>query len=83
MIYGHCVAICPREAIDNKRILLSNQISTKDFQKLSSEETKNFFNSRRSTRSYKETSVPSEKLINLVDIAHFASIVSNLQGYLI
>ncbi|MCS4467485.1 hypothetical protein JTT07_01895 [Clostridium botulinum] len=42
IIYGHCVAICPREAIDNKRILLSNQISTKDFQKLSSEETKNF-----------------------------------------
>ncbi|WP_236883278.1 hypothetical protein [Clostridium botulinum] len=47
MVCGHCVAICPREAIDNKRILLSNQISTKDFQKLSSEEIKSFFNSRR------------------------------------
>ncbi|HDK7139764.1 TPA: hypothetical protein PTV74_003645 [Clostridium botulinum] len=83
IVCGHCVAICPREAIDNKRILLSNQISTKDFQKLSSEEAKNFLNSRRLIRSYKETSVSREKLINLVDIAHFASIGSNLQGYLI
>ncbi|RUT56360.1 hypothetical protein C1143_03435 [Clostridium botulinum] len=83
IVCGHCVAICPREAIDNKRTPRSNQISTKDFQKLSSEEAKNFLHSRRLIRSYKETSVSREKLIDLVNIAHFASIGSNLQGYLI
>lgn len=77
---GHCVAICPREAIDNKKTPLSNQISTKNFPKLSSEEAKNFLRSRRSIRSYKETSVPGEKLIDLVNIAHFAPTGSNLQG---
>jgi nitroreductase/NAD-dependent dihydropyrimidine dehydrogenase PreA subunit len=77
---GHCVAICPREAIDNKKTPLINQISTKNFPKLSSEEAKNFLRSRRSIRSYKETPVPREKLIDLVNIAHFAPTGSNLQG---
>ena len=77
---GHCVAICPREAIDNKKTPLTNQISSKIFPKLSSEEAKNFLRSRRSIRSYKETSVPKEKLIELVNIAHFAPTGSNLQG---
>ncbi|WP_341349563.1 nitroreductase family protein [Clostridium botulinum] len=79
MVCGHCVAICPREAIDNKRTPRSNQISTKDFQKLSSEEAKNFLHSRRLIRSYKETSVSREKSIDLVNIANFASIGSDLQ----
>ncbi|MBU3106998.1 nitroreductase family protein [Clostridium gasigenes] len=77
---GHCVAICPREAIDNKKTPLTNQISSKAFPKLSSEEAKNFLRSRRSIRSYKETTVPKEKLIELVNIAHFAPTGSNLQG---
>lgn len=77
---GHCVAICPKEAIDNEKTPLSNQISIKDFPKLSSEEAKNFLRSRRSIRSYKETAVPREKLIDLVNIAHFAPTGSNLQG---
>lgn len=77
---GHCVAICPREAIDNEKTPLSNQVSAKDFSKLSSEEAKNFLRSRRSIRSYKEASVPREKLVDLVDVAHLAPTGSNLQG---
>lgn len=37
---GHCAAICPREAIDNKKTPLNNQTSSKNFPRLSSEETK-------------------------------------------
>lgn len=77
---GHCVAICPRQAIDNKKTPLTNQISSKAFPKLNSEEAKNFLRSRRSIRSYKETPVPKEKLIELANIAHFAPTGSNLQG---
>jgi Nitroreductase len=77
---GHCVAICPREAIDNIKTPLSNQISSKKFPKLSPEEAENFLRSRRSIRSYKKTPVPREKLIDLVNIAHFAPSGHNLQG---
>ncbi|AGK98702.1 nitroreductase family protein [Clostridium pasteurianum] len=77
---GHCVAVCPREAMDNVKTPLVNQKSSKKFPKLSPEEAENFLRSRRSIRSYKETSVPREKLVELVNIAHFAPSGHNLQG---
>lgn len=77
---GHCVAVCPKEAIDNVKTPLVNQKSSKKFPQLSSEEAENFLRSRRSIRSYKETSVPREKLVELVNIAHYAPTGSNLQG---
>lgn len=76
---GHCVAICPMRAIDNIKTPLANQTSSKKFPKLSPEEAENFLRSRRSIRSYKETPVPREKLIDLVNIAHFAPSGHNLQ----
>ena len=77
---GHCVAVCPKEAMDNVKTPLVNQKSSKKFPKLSPEEAENFLRSRRSIRSYKETSVPREKLVDLVNIAHFAPSGHNLQG---
>ncbi|QLY78952.1 nitroreductase family protein [Clostridium intestinale] len=77
---GHCVAICPREAIDNIKTPLSKQVSSKKFPKLTQEEAENFLRSRRSIRSYKETPVPKEKLIDLVNIAHYAPSGHNLQN---
>lgn len=77
---GHCVAICPREAIDNELTPLCNQSNIKDYKKLTPQEAKNFLRSRRSISAYNETTVPKEKLIDLVNIAHFAPTGSNLQG---
>ncbi|GFZ32228.1 nitroreductase [Clostridium zeae] len=77
---GHCVAVCPREAMDNIKAPLSNQASSKNFPKLSPEEAENFIRSRRAIRSYKPTPVPREKLIDLVNIAHYAPSGHNLQG---
>lgn len=77
---GHCVAVCPKEAMGNTKTPLSHQISSKKFPKLSPEEAENFLRSRRSIRSYKQTAVPREKLIDLVSIAHFAPSGHNLQG---
>lgn len=76
---GHCVAICPKEALDNSKAPLANQIRSK-FPPLSPETAANFLRSRRSIRSYKEIPVPREKLIDLVNIAHFAPSGHNLQG---
>lgn len=77
---GHCVAVCPIKAINNVKSPLVNQKSSKEFLKLSPEEAENFLRSRRSIRSYKETPVPREKLMDLVNIAHFAPTGHNQQG---
>ena len=55
-------------------------MTQKNFSTLSSEEAERFLRSRRSIRSYKKTTVPREKLLKLVEIAHFAPTASNRQG---
>jgi nitroreductase/NAD-dependent dihydropyrimidine dehydrogenase PreA subunit len=77
---GHCVAVCPKEAINNVKSPLVNQKSSKKFSKLSPEEAENFLRSRRAIRSYKETPVSREKLMDLANVAHFAPSGHNLQG---
>ncbi len=77
---GHCVAICPKEAIDNKKSPLAKQSNIEKSPKLNAEDAKNFIRSRRSIRSYKNTPVPREKLMELVDVAHYAPTASNSQG---
>jgi len=77
---GHCVAICPKEAIDNKKSPLAMQSEIEEVPKLSPEEAKNFIRARRSIRSYKNTPVEREKLMQLVDVAHLAPTASNSQG---
>lgn len=77
---GHCVAICPKEAIDNNKSPLAMQTEKEEIPKLNAEEAKNFIRARRSIRSYKNTPVEREKLIQLVDVAHLAPTASNSQG---
>jgi len=77
---GHCVAICPREAIDNKKSPLAMQSEIEEVPKLSPEEAKNFIRARRSIRSYKNTPVERETLMQLIDVAHLAPTASNSQG---
>ena len=77
---GHCVAICPKEAIDNNKSPLVMQSEIGQVKKLYAEEAKNFIRARRSIRSYKNTRVEREKLMELVDVAHLAPTASNSQG---
>lgn len=79
LVCGHCVAICPKEALDNTKTPLGKQ-SLVQFPPLSPEVAENFLRFRRSIRVYKQNSVPREKLINLVNIAHYAPSGHNLQG---
>lgn len=77
---GHCVAICPKEAIDNNKSPLAKQSEIGEVKKLNAEEAKNFIRARRSIRSYRNTPVEREKLMELVDVAHLAPTASNSQG---
>ena len=70
----------PYGAIDNVKTPLSNQVDIKNFPVINSQTAEQFLRSRRSIRCYKNTPVPQEKLLKLVDIAHFAPTASNSQG---
>lgn len=77
---GHCVAVCPIQAIDNIETPRANQIELADYSRLSPDAAELFLRSRRSVRSYKNDSVSKEKMLKLVDIAHFAPSGSNRQS---
>ncbi|MBV4418448.1 nitroreductase family protein [Clostridium tyrobutyricum] len=77
---GQCTAVCPNKAIDNMKSPLSKQIPIKNFPVITSQTAEKFLRSRRSIRCYKETPVPKETLLKLVDIARFAPTASNTQG---
>lgn len=77
---GQCAAVCPCGALDNVKTPLCNQIEMEDFKGLDSETAEYFLRSRRSIRSYKNTSVSYEELLKLVNIARFAPTASNSQG---
>lgn len=76
---GHCVAICPNSAIDNKRTPLVGQIEIKN-SSLNTQQAGQFLRSRRSIRNYKDQSVSKEKLMDLIDLARFAPTSRNSQG---
>ncbi|HBF39067.1 MAG TPA: ferredoxin [Firmicutes bacterium] len=77
---GHCVAVCPNMAIDNIRTPRANQVTLKNFPVIDATTAQQFLRSRRSIRCYKNTKVPREQLLKLVDIARFAPTASNKQG---
>lgn len=77
---GHCVAVCPKDAMDNEKSPLAAQSEIGEMTKLSKEEAKSFLRSRRSIRSYQNKPVEREKLLQLVEVAHFAPTASNSQG---
>jgi len=77
---GHCVAACPVEALDNLYAPLSGQVPLEDSRPLDPAAAVRFLRSRRSIRAYKKEPVPQELLLQILDIARFASTGGNSQG---
>ncbi|MEM5787204.1 MAG: nitroreductase family protein, partial [Syntrophobacteraceae bacterium] len=77
---GHCVAVCPRGALDNRKNPLSEQTEIPSGFALKPEDAAIFMRSRRSIRSYKEDPVPREEILGLLEIARFAPSGHNSQG---
>lgn len=75
MSCGHCTAVCPAEALDNSNAPLVNQIPLDKY----SPAAKTLI-TRRSIRKFKDKPVPRQKLLELLDIAHFAPTAINAQG---
>lgn len=77
---GHCVAVCPHGALDNVKTPLANQLPLIKSPILDADTATRFLRSRRSIRCYKQTAVPREKILQLLDIARFAPSGGNTQG---
>ncbi len=77
---GHCVAVCPYSAIDNALTPLAQQPNISEFPIMDKETGRRFLRSRRSIRSFKNSSVPRELLLELVEMARLAPTGSNTQG---
>jgi nitroreductase len=78
---GHCVAVCPKAALDHEYAPLAEQVDVSRQTLPGMEAAAVFLRSRRSIRSYKErTPVPQETLARLLNIARYAPSGTNAQG---
>jgi len=76
---GHCVAICPHDALDHARVPReSSPLIEKDLE-INESQAVQFLRSRRSMRFYKDQPVEQEKLQRLMEIARYAPTGGNLQ----
>ncbi len=76
---GHCVAVCPADAIDHSEFPLSDcpQLDPDTLPSLDGLVTA--FRGRRSTRIFREKPVPREVVRELADLARWAPSASNMQ----
>jgi nitroreductase/NAD-dependent dihydropyrimidine dehydrogenase PreA subunit len=76
---GHCVAVCPKGAIDHEAMKASDCLPIQKKLLLSAEHAEHFLRSRRSIRNYKDAPVEREKLERLITIASHAQTGHNEQ----
>jgi nitroreductase/NAD-dependent dihydropyrimidine dehydrogenase PreA subunit len=77
---GHCVAACPKGALDNPGNPLSQNGEIPDQFSLNPSQAAVFLRSRRSIRRYRDEPVPGTIMRELLEIARFAPSGHNSQG---
>ncbi|MCE5335386.1 MAG: nitroreductase family protein [Desulfobacteraceae bacterium] len=77
---GHCVASCPVGALDNPKSPLSRHTPIPSGFAPDPQLWEVILRSRRSIRRYAEEPVPRDKMLKLLDIAHYAPSGHNSQG---
>ncbi|PWX26242.1 nitroreductase, partial [Clostridium perfringens] len=78
---GHCIAICPKEAVSDSDYDMSKiQEYNKDSFDIDSDRLLNFIKFRRSTRLFQNRDVEDEKLEKIIEAGRFTQTGSNLQN---
>ncbi|MGO9020227.1 MAG: nitroreductase family protein [Syntrophobacteraceae bacterium] len=77
---GHCVAVCPNGALDNRKNPISKHTAIPADYSPDPAQSALFLRSRRSIRRYEDKSVSREKMLKLLDIARFAPSGHNSQS---
>ncbi len=78
---GHCVAVCPTEAISLDWLSPAKCLPVRKEFALTREQAEQFLRSRRSIRNFKEKPVERPKLEKLLEIACFAPSAKNNQPW--
>ena len=76
---GHCVAVCPQEALSHQRVTLEDAIPIRKDIEINEEQAVQFLRTRRSIRRYKDKPVEQEKIIRLIEAARYAPTGANRQ----
>lgn len=76
---GHCVAVCPHEALTLKDVSASDCIPVKKDAAIGPDAVRQFLLSRRSIRTYRKKPVPRDILEQIIDISRWAPSARNIQ----
>lgn len=76
---GHCIAVCPVDAIEHSEIDLSENRKVRHG-KIKPDVYKEIVYSRRSVRQYKEKSVSSKLIRRIIELASHSPTASNMQN---
>ena len=76
---GHCVAVCPHDALKLEEIAQENCEAVDSSLFITPEQASHFLKARRSIRSYKKKEVEKEKLVQILNTVRFAPSSKNTQ----
>ena len=76
---GHCVAVCPHDALDHEEIPMESSPKILKELMINKEQAAQFLRTRRSIRRFKEKPVDRETLQALIDTARYAPTGGNSQ----
>lgn len=76
---GHCVAVCPHDALSHKRIPIAQSPSIREDLRINEAQAAQFLRSRRSVRHFLDKPVEKEKIRRLIEIARYAPTGGNSQ----
>lgn len=76
---GHCVAVCPHDALDHSAVPLAACTAIDKELAISPAQAEQFLRSRRSVRRFKDKPVDKATLRKLIEIARYAPTAGNTQ----
>ena len=76
---GHCVAVCPHDALSHARIPIAQSPSIREELCIYEAQATQFLRSRRSVRHYLDRPVEKEKIQRLIEVARYAPTGGNSQ----
>lgn len=79
MVCGHCVAVCPHDALEHTMIPMGNSPRILEDYAVTTDQVIQFLRSRRSVRRFKKKPVEKEMIQFLIDHARYAPTGGNTQ----
>ena len=76
---GHCVAVCPHNAVEISGIPKAGCLEVKKEMSLSPEQAEHFVRGRRSVRFFKEDKIDQQTILKLIELARYAPTAHNTE----